>query len=93
MARRDVVLQMHTTLDGFADSKTGFVPITDRPYWKELDKAFASAGASKVDTLLLGKGTYQQFVGFWPKTSPSAMSRHTPSAAVRSPNFFVSPSA
>jgi dihydrofolate reductase len=74
MAPRDVVLQMHTTLDGFADSKTGFVPITDRPYWKELDKAFASTGASKVDTLLLGKGTYQQFVGFWPKvaTDPSA---------------------
>jgi hypothetical protein len=64
MAPRNVVLQMHTTLDGLADSKDGFVPINDRPYWKELDKAFAETGASDVDALLLGKGTYRQFAGF-----------------------------
>jgi dihydrofolate reductase len=70
---RDVVLQMHMTLDGFADSKEGFVPITDRPYWKELSRALATTGASKVDTLLIGRGTYDQFVQFWPKaaTDPS----------------------
>ncbi len=74
MARREVVLQMHTTLDGFADSKNGFVPINDRPYWKELGKAFAETGASQVDTLLMGKGTYKQFAGFWPRvaTDPTA---------------------
>jgi dihydrofolate reductase len=64
---RDVVLQMHMTLDGFADSKRGFVPIGDRPYWSDLSKAFEKTGASKVDTILLGKGAYNQFVGFWPK--------------------------
>jgi dihydrofolate reductase len=69
MARRKVVLQMHTTLDGFADSKSGFVPITDRPYWKELGRALAETAASDVDTLLLGKGTYRQFEGFWPKVA------------------------
>jgi dihydrofolate reductase len=71
---RDVVLQMHTTLDGFADSKEGFVPIQDRPYWKELDEALAETAARRVDTLLLGKGTYRQFVDFWPgvATDPSA---------------------
>jgi len=71
---REVVLQMHTTLDGFADSKDGFVPINDRPYWKALGEAFRHTGASRVDTLLLGRGTYKQFVGFWPKvaTDPDA---------------------
>jgi dihydrofolate reductase len=69
MATRNVVLQMHTTLDGFADSKTGFVPITDRPYWKELYAALEETGAADVDTLLMGKGTYKQFVGFWPKVA------------------------
>ncbi|MGI0054167.1 MAG: dihydrofolate reductase family protein [Thermoplasmata archaeon] len=66
---RDVVLQMHMTLDGFADSKQGFVPITDRGYWKELDEVLTETGGSKVDTLLLGKGTYKQFVGFWSKVA------------------------
>ncbi|MGA8302238.1 MAG: dihydrofolate reductase family protein [Thermoplasmata archaeon] len=74
MAQRNVILQMHTTLDGFADSKNGFVPIEDRPYWKELERAFALTGASEVDTLLMGKGTYKQFAGFWPNvaTDPKA---------------------
>jgi dihydrofolate reductase len=71
---RNVILQMHTTLDGFADSKTGFVPIEDRSYWKELDRAFAETGAAEVDTLLLGKGTYQQFVRFWPKVAMDSKS-------------------
>lgn len=65
---------MHTTLDGFADSKVGFVPITDRGYWKELDKALQDTGAAEVDTLLLGRGTYAQFASFWPMVAedPSA---------------------
>jgi dihydrofolate reductase len=71
---REVVLQMHLTLDGAADTPDGFVPITDRPYWKQLDRALEHTAASNVDTLLLGKGTYRQFAGFWPKTAadPSA---------------------
>jgi dihydrofolate reductase len=74
MARRNLILQMHTTLDGQADSKTGFVPINDRRYWKELAKALAETGASEADTLLIGKGTYKQFASFWPKvaTDPAA---------------------
>jgi len=71
---RDVVLQMHTTLDGLADSKEGFVPINDRPYWKALGSALQHTGAADADTLLMGKGTYRQFVGFWPNvaTDPTA---------------------
>jgi dihydrofolate reductase len=69
MAQRNVILQLHTTLDGCADSRTGFVPIDDRPYWKELAKALAMTGAADVDTLLLGKGTYKQFAAFWPKVA------------------------
>jgi dihydrofolate reductase len=64
---REVVLQMHVTLDGYADSEKGFVPLMDRAYGKELGKALAKTGASKADTILLGKGTYKQFVQFWPK--------------------------
>jgi dihydrofolate reductase len=66
---REVVIQMHVTLDGAADTNDGFVPITDRPYWMELDAALAETAASKVDTLLLGKGTYLQFQGYWPKAA------------------------
>lgn len=66
---RELVIQMHVTLDGFADSQKGFVPIGDRPYWKELDAAFKETTASKVDTLLLGRGTYKQFHSFWPKVA------------------------
>ncbi len=73
---RDVVIQMHMTLDGYADSKDGFVPITDRAYWRELGAALEETGAADVDTLLLGRGTYKQFVAFWPKVAkdPSAPS-------------------
>jgi dihydrofolate reductase len=72
---REVVIQMHMTLDGFADSQDGFIPITDRPYWKELGEALESTEAASVDTILLGKGTYNQFVQFWPK---AAMDPSTP---------------
>jgi dihydrofolate reductase len=74
MGTRDVVLQMQTTLDGFADSANGFVPITDRPYWKELGRALESTGASDSDPILMGRATYNQIVGFWPKvaTDPNA---------------------
>jgi dihydrofolate reductase len=70
---REVVVQMHMTLDGFADSQNGFVPIEDRAYWKALNEAFEETAASQVDTLLLGKGVYKQFITFWPKvaTDPS----------------------
>ena len=66
---REVVVQMHMTLDGFADSDKGFVPIDDRTYWKDLNEAFEETAASEVDTLLLGKGVYQQFITFWPKVA------------------------
>jgi dihydrofolate reductase len=69
MGMRDLVLQMHVTLDGFADSAKGFVPIMDRSYGKELDEALATTGVAKADTILLGKGTYKQFVQFWPKAA------------------------
>lgn len=69
---RDVVLQMHVTLDGLADSREGFVPIGDRAYWKELDAANLETAAADSDTLLLGKGTYRQFASFWPHVADDA---------------------
>jgi dihydrofolate reductase len=81
---REVVLQMHTTLDGAADSKEGFVPIMDRAYWKELNAALEETAAADVDTLLLGKGTFVQFRGYWPKaaadpTTPADLRRQAQS--------------
>ena len=66
---REVVLQMHITLDGLADSREGFVPISDRDYWKALNAALKGTAASEVDGLLLGRGTYRQFLGFWPRAA------------------------
>src|ERR1700683_10154 len=66
---REVVLQMHVTLDGAADTNDGFVPITDRPYWMELDAALAETAAAEVDTLLLGKVTSLQSKGYWRKAA------------------------
>jgi dihydrofolate reductase len=66
---RKVVIQMHMSLDGFADSRDGFVPIDDRDYWKAADRVIRGTAAAKVDALLLGRGTYQQFAGFWPRAA------------------------
>ncbi len=64
---REVVIQMHMTLDGFADSRDGFVPLNDRRYGAELNRQLRGTAADQVDTLLLGRGTYRQFNAFWPK--------------------------
>ncbi len=64
---RKVVLQLHVTLDGFADGKYRIVPDFGEPYWKELDQVMARTGAADVDTILLGRGTYREWAGYWPK--------------------------
>jgi dihydrofolate reductase len=69
---REVVLQMHMTLDGSADGKEGFVPVQDPGYWVDLNRALDDTGASSVDTLLLGKGTYKQFASYWPHAPADA---------------------
>jgi dihydrofolate reductase len=66
---RKVILQAHMSLDGFADSAVGFVPINDQGYWKEADRALDTTPSKDVDTLLLGRGTFLQFASFWPKAA------------------------
>jgi dihydrofolate reductase len=63
---RKVLLQMCITLDGFADGETRIVPEFDTPFGAELEEELAKTDAASVDTLLLGRGTYEEFANFWP---------------------------
>lgn len=63
---RKLVLQMCVTADGFADGESRIVPEFDSPYWEELDEELAQTGAASVDTILLGRGTYEEFARYWP---------------------------
>jgi dihydrofolate reductase len=63
---RKVVLQMVVTVDGFADGEEAIVPGFDTPYWGELGEELAKTGAESVDTVLMGRGTYEQFAEYWP---------------------------
>jgi dihydrofolate reductase len=63
---RKVLLQLCMTLDGFVDGETRIVPEFDTPYWTELDEELGRTGAALVDTILLGRGTYEEFARYWP---------------------------
>src|SRR4051812_5136021 len=64
---RKVVLQEIVSLDGYAagpNGDVGFIPAStrgDRRWGAEQTKLFES-----IDTLLLGRGTYQIFSQIWP---------------------------
>jgi dihydrofolate reductase len=64
---RKVILQEIVSLDGYAagpNGDVGFIPASTRgdPRWG----AEQSALMDTVDTLLLGRVTYEMFSGFWP---------------------------
>jgi dihydrofolate reductase len=63
---RRIVLQMCVTLDGFADGEFRIVPEFDSPYWKEIDAELSKSPAAEVDTILMGRGTYEEFASYWP---------------------------
>lgn len=68
---RKVFLLMNTSLDGFTTGPNGemdWFPVNDEA-WQ-----FVNDLLSSVDTALLGRVTYEEFVKFWPAaaTSPSS---------------------
>jgi len=60
---RKVLITMYMTLDGFAALADGPEdPEADRQFWE----AMWSGPMDGVDTLLLGRKTYEAWAGFWP---------------------------
>ena len=60
---RKIRITMYMTLDGFAALADGpDDPEADRQFWK----AMWSGPMAGVDTLLLGRRTYEMWAGFWP---------------------------
>lgn len=63
---RKLVLQEWVTLDGFAadrDGRLDFFPQSDTDHFSDRDQL---AFLERVDTILLGRRTYELFVDFWP---------------------------
>jgi dihydrofolate reductase len=66
---RMVLITMFMTLDGFAALADGpDDPESDRQFWE----AMWSGPMNGVDTLLLGRKTYEGWAGFWPGQVDSA---------------------
>ncbi len=60
---RKVLITMYMTLDGFAALAAGpDDPEADREFWQ----AMWTGPMDEVDTLLLGRRTYEGWAGFWP---------------------------
>ena len=60
---RKVLITMYMTLDGFAALAAGpDDPEADRQFWE----AMWTGPMADVDTLLLGRRTYEVWAGFWP---------------------------
>jgi len=63
---RRVILEEWLSLDGFAVDRDGtldFFPASDTDHFSDRDQL---AFLDRVDTILLGRKTYELFVGFWP---------------------------
>jgi dihydrofolate reductase len=63
---RRLILQEWVSLDGFAvdkDGKLDFFPASETDQFSDRDQL---AFLDSVDTILLGRKTYELFVGFWP---------------------------
>jgi dihydrofolate reductase len=63
---RKLILEEWLSLDGFAEDRAGkldFFPATDTDHFSDRDQL---TFLDSVDTILLGRRTYELFVDFWP---------------------------
>ena len=66
---RKIILEEWLSLDGYANDKNGqldFFPSSDQNRYSDEDQL---KFLESVDTMLLGRVTYQLFVDFWPTAS------------------------
>jgi dihydrofolate reductase len=66
---RKLILEEWVSLDGYAADKNGelnFFPSTEENKYSDSDQL---AFLESIDTILLGRATYQLFAGFWPTAS------------------------
>lgn len=69
---RKVILEEWVSLDGFAEDRDGtldFFPTTEANRYADRDQL---AFLDSVDTILLGRKTYELFVDFWPTATTDA---------------------
>src|ERR1700740_470485 len=66
MTMRKLILEEWLSLDGYAEDKNGkldFFPVTEANKYSDRDQLVFMEG---IDTILLGRKTYELFVDFWP---------------------------
>ncbi|GAB3951412.1 dihydrofolate reductase family protein [Kribbella albertanoniae] len=62
---RKIIESTFVTLDGVVSTPERW----SAPYWDDEHSAYAAALLRDADALLLGRATYEQFAGSWPKRS------------------------
>jgi dihydrofolate reductase len=73
MAMRKVILSVNTTLDGFMAGPKGELD-WHFSHWNEKMAEYACEQLSAMDTILVGRVTYEYMAGHWPSASANLIS-------------------